>query len=85
MCVVLALARAHGGSGAGRFAWTREGRTLRGTFPLFSSRISTCLPTYLYFAGHQAYAAYITSMHFFKHGVWQGVLLTMLASGELQS
>ena len=41
--------------------------------------------TYLCFAGHQAYAAYITSMHFFKHGVWQGVLLTMLASGELQS
>ena len=43
------------------------------------------LLTRLYFAGHQAYAAYITSMHFFKHGVWQGVLLTMLASGELQS
>ena len=84
MCVVLALARAHGGSGAGRFAWTREGRKLRGT-SLFSSAISTYLLTYLYLAGHQAYAAYITSMHFFKHGVWQGVLLTMLASGELQS
>ena len=67
-------------SGAGRFAWTREGRKLRGTL-----HISTCLLTYLYLAGHQAYAAYITSMHFFKHGVWQGVLLTMLASGELQS
>ena len=70
--------------GAGRFAWTREGRNLRVT--QHCPRNSHLRPlTYLCFAGHQAYAAYITSMHFFKHGVWQGVLLTMLASGELQS
>ena len=84
MCVVLALARAHGGL-SGAFAWTREGRKLRGTLPYKLPHFHLRVLTYLCFAGHQAYAAYITSMHFFKHGVWQGVLLTMLASGELQS
>ena len=81
MCVVLALARAHGGSAARGASRGRERGGSYGAFlPFFYLRLHL-----LHLAGHQAYAAYITSMHFFKHGVWQGVLLTMLASGELQS